>query len=417
MFSMKVSGAAVLFACNVLIARMLGSGDFGVYTLIMSLVALAATGAGFGLPYLITREVARMKAVDRFEGFAALFWRAIFIMLCAVVVIYAIAVIAKWSGSFGILRGVPLIIISMAVGIVALQALNQHRAAILRGLGWVLRADLPDVWIRPWFIAVALLAFLHPGSFTISTALQIQLLAGGVALASGIVFQRQCLRRVGVALAGSGVQRGGGGGISYRTATTFFLVTVVALLDQQAVVYVVGYLMEIRDVGVLQAARQIIGVVSLGSISISLFLQSRLAVAWAARKFHEAQSLVRMATRWNAAFSLVCALLIAVFGSKVVGLYGHDYAHSLLIVEVLMVGQVINAFTGQTGLVLMLANREGQLLRFEIAFLLLRIPILLVGAGYDGLLGAVWGENLAMLLSKLSAVVYVRRRTGLRMLP
>ena len=65
--SLKIAGAGLGFANSILLARMLGPSEFGVYAVAMSLVNLAATLAVLGLPMLVARETAANAAHDQWN--------------------------------------------------------------------------------------------------------------------------------------------------------------------------------------------------------------------------------------------------------------------------------------------------------------------------------------------------------------
>src|SRR5688572_18645880 len=55
---LKIGAAALGFINGVLLARLLGPAEFGLYSIILSLINFAATLAVMGLPTFTTREVA-----------------------------------------------------------------------------------------------------------------------------------------------------------------------------------------------------------------------------------------------------------------------------------------------------------------------------------------------------------------------
>lgn len=64
-FGLKIGAAVLGFVNGIIIARLLGPREFGIYTLLMATSALAATIATLGLPSLITRQLATYIAKEQ----------------------------------------------------------------------------------------------------------------------------------------------------------------------------------------------------------------------------------------------------------------------------------------------------------------------------------------------------------------
>jgi len=156
---LRIAGMGFGFLVGVQLARGLGAEGYGIYGVAMSIIALLTVPTEFGLPQLLTREVAaaqvrqdwgRMKGILRWATTTSL-WLSLLV---------AIGLLAwLWLSGRGIgsMLGMTLLAGVLMIPVVAQVSL---RSAALRGLQQIVRGQLPDVVLRPAFYS--LLLFLVP---------------------------------------------------------------------------------------------------------------------------------------------------------------------------------------------------------------------------------------------------------------
>lgn len=179
---LRIAGMGFAFLVGVQLARGLGAEGYGIYGVAMSIIALLTVPTEFGLPQLLTREVAaaqvrqdwgRMKGILR--------WSTRVSMLIASVI--AVGVVG-WLLISGRGLGSPLGMTLLAgVAMVPLVALVSLRSAALRGLQHIVKGQLPDVLMRPAFYSL-LLFFVPLLTIPLTPALAMALgaMSAGLAL-------------------------------------------------------------------------------------------------------------------------------------------------------------------------------------------------------------------------------------------
>lgn len=342
---LKIAAAGMGLLNGVLLARMLGPAEFGGYAITMAAVTFLGTLAALGLPALVTREVAVHHARENWPLLRGI------LQVSRLWVLMASLPLAL-GGALLLFEYAPaslsMIGAFSALALIPLVAFNQLRAAILRGLHWVVTADVPDLLLRPG-IMLATLAGVHfiAAEMDVNTALLIQV--GAVAGAFGVggwLLAGRLPKDVRLATAQSTH-------LPWLQASGVFLaITVVGLLEGQLPLYFLGHLAGAQQAGLYQAANQIVSVVVMGLVAINMPLQPKLAAAWSRGDKCEAQILVTEATRLGAAVALASALVLIPFAEAVLRVYGDEYTAATHALQALVVGQFINAASGPCALVL-----------------------------------------------------------------
>ncbi len=239
--AMKVTGAGLSFISGIFMARILGVSEFGTYALIFSFATLLGGLANLGMASYYTRETAILhsrnqlgeiiwlrKLADKMIKFSSV----IFSIFGIIIIHYGWIGISWHSmddfGWFAVLFIIPLF------------SLNLIRAAILRGIGRVIIADIPDMLIKPLIIIIVMYSgYVCDYKFYSSSLIWLQLFAVIVVLA---ISTFNLSRNV------SGYSSSNTHEIKdhlfNRVTLIFFILSFVTLLQTKLPFYMTGYFLE-----------------------------------------------------------------------------------------------------------------------------------------------------------------------------
>lgn len=406
-FGLKVFAGAAMFSSSIILARVLGAKEFGIYSIIMAAIALCATIATLGLPSLITREVAKSYALEQWSLFKGLLlfahrWPIIASLLLLVFV--AISLSIGWP-----IDGLNLIVSLIAMLIVPIMALSQIRASILRGLHLVVLADIPDLLVRPLLLLVFVGGIYQTKGYAVaSEAVGIQLVCCILAFLTGLcILVRQIPSKVKISKPIYQQEYWIGEG------QNFFWITVVMLLNAQVGLYLSGYLSGPEQSGILQVALQLVALVVLGLSSVNLPLQGRVAEALANDNKSEAQHLVNDATTLGACISVFAALILVPFAGEIISLFGTEYTDAVNVLGVLVFSQVFNAISGSCGIVLNSAGYQLITLLGVILALIINILLSFILIPEWGAFGAAIAIASNLVVWNTFLVYWALKKTGI----
>lgn len=154
---LRLAGMGLGFLVGVQLARSLGAEGYGIYGLAMAIIAVLTVPTEFGLPQLLTREVA--AAQTRNDGgtiHAVLRWATKVSLLMALIIALALPIwMVYWGGGLQSPLAWPLLAGILLVPVAAQVSL---RCAALRGLQQIIKGEYPDVLLRPLTFSILLFA-------------------------------------------------------------------------------------------------------------------------------------------------------------------------------------------------------------------------------------------------------------------
>jgi O-antigen/teichoic acid export membrane protein len=358
--ALRVAGTGAGFLASILLARALGPTGFGLYAVVVASATLLATAGALGWPGLVTREAATALAMHDWQRLRGI---ARYSLLTTGLSSTAAAIGIFLLIHTGIVGYTPIEDVSdptvlLGVLLVPVLAISLVRSAILRGVRQVMRADFPDLVVRPFVMLILLLSLSIGGAgrqvMDIETALVLQFSATLAAFILGFAFLKRMLPRRGTTVRPAGW---------LRSAAPFWLIAQVGLLLGQAPLYLLGTSAPAKELGLFAIAAQFAGIISLCMISIEMPLQGRLAEAKARNDTVEAERLAREAGRLGLGVAVLGGGVLILFAEQFLHFAGPDYLAAATALRVLVLGHIVYALAGPCRIVLSMSGEERIVLR------------------------------------------------------
>jgi len=189
----RMFGILASFTVGIQLARGLGVTNYGYYSIALAVITLAGIPSEFGLPALVTREIAAASVHnDRDELFGIVRWaetscRWIALGIVATVVVATLLLHGFYSRTLTecLIIGTPII---------PLMALARVRSGAIQGLNQVVRAQIPEALVRPvLFSSMLALAYLLQVKFSAQLAMGLYCVTIGAVLVVSSIWLRQAL--------------------------------------------------------------------------------------------------------------------------------------------------------------------------------------------------------------------------------
>jgi O-antigen/teichoic acid export membrane protein len=396
-----------LVAASVL-ARYLGPDGYGAYSLALSIALLLAIPARLGLPALLIREISRFQLNEQWGLLRGLLRRATQAVLCASLVLgmlgaVVLAILANRLPSHQVGT------IALALILVPFLALGDIRGASLRGFRKPLLGQLPELLLRPLFLLILVTSASFFMVLDARQAMALQLLSTIGAFLVGAFLLRLILPpRVRTARLEYDVPAW------RRSIGLLLLVSVLQVVNAQSDILMLGLLRGPGQVGVYRAATQVSMLVSFVLVVVNVTTAPYLARLVAAGDRDTLQRVATAAARLVVCAALPVATGLLVFGPRILSVvFGAEYASGHTAMSILAIGQMVNAATGSTGLLLNMSGYEqntatalGIATATHIAMNLWLIPLL-------GIEGAALASATSLALWNVILFWRVRRVLGI----
>ncbi|MCJ2083021.1 lipopolysaccharide biosynthesis protein [Methylobacterium sp. J-090] len=407
-FAIRIASAGFAYIAQVLMARLLGGTEYGIFAAVWVWIGILGHSATLGLSQGACRFLPAEQAQgrnDAVRGF--LIGGAVAAILGALLLAAAGLLILRAEGA--LLAGPYGAPILLAAAILPLFALQDFCEGVARSQNWAILAIAPPYLLRQGLIMVAMVAavwFGAPAEAWVAVACTLLATAVAVGLQAGWLILR--LRTVCPA-----------GPRTYRWRRWLRACLPIALTDLAGAgfnvvdVVILSALMPPATVGLYFAATRIQQFVVFVHFAASAATAQRFTAIHAAGDRAGLTDLVRMQANLTLAATIVIGAGVLVAAPLLLGLFGPDFRDSLPILAVLVAGSIAASVFGPGEDLLTMLGGEGVCAAITLATLGLAAGLCWTLIPAYGVIGAALAMAVAAAMRGLAMALAVRAIHGL----
>ena len=404
----QVLGAGLAYGLQVLLARLLGASDFGIYTYVFVWVTFVSLIAGLGFPAASVRflPVYRVKEDwPRILGFVRSSSKITLVSAVAIALLGAVG--AELLHVAGLVARPSVIVIGALI--VPALAGSMLYTEIARADNRVVMAFVPPQIVRPALIGASAAAlFLLNGTLSASSALIATLVSAYAVLVFQYIFTKH-LFNVPTADGRQVVELREW----FNVGVNLLVVSVFITTLMQVDIIIVGGFLGARDAGIYAAASKTATLVAFVIMAVNAAAAPQFASLWSLGRVDELQQLVTKLAGLIFWPSLAIAVGIAALAAPLLSLFGSEFQAARPALLVLLVGQVINAAAGSVGYLLTLTGHHREATRALGISAVACIMLAVLGVWTLGMVGAALGSTVGFLLWNGSLYWLVVRKLGI----
>jgi O-antigen/teichoic acid export membrane protein len=405
----RVAGIALAYGAEVALARLMGADEYGLYSLVLAWMTLAALVPPLGLhhavgrfipAYLATGDGGRLRGVIRSS-------LGLTLGLGGALAATALAVLVRWGDVLGLPGPTAWYV---GVALLPLLALLRVVWAMAIAFGRVVVALAPNLVLEP-VLVVALAYLAH--RLGLPAVAVVVLAVAGVARLVELAVQGGALLRHGRSLPGPArpvytLRVWLPVGLSLLAFDAFNLVL------RQADLLLIGAMRPPAEVGIYGAALKTTGQVTFLLATTNAVVSPLMAAAWARGDRRELQRLLTLAAHLSFWPALAVVLGLSLLARPVLALFGPTFVGATTPLIILALGQLVNA---ATGVVVPLFIVTGHHVRVTVVFgvsAALYVVLTYLGIRAWGLVGAALATALVMAAWNIVLTMDAGRRLGLQ---
>ena len=405
-FVTKGLTAGVGFVCQVLLARMMGSVDYGSLVYILSWVSVLTILPKCGLDVALMRYVAEYSAKSEWGKLKAIVAFSVWTPLLTGLVVSAIAAVVAYSlkERLGYTLWLGFL---LAFATLPLLAANSLRVAALYGLKRVFLAEFPDGMLRPFLLTASVAVLWAVGAIStfdvLATNLVVIILVFGVGTywlvksLSGEIRQAMPEYRIDEWV---------------RTSLPLMGIAGMQVAMSQTDVLMIGTMLTAEQAGIYFAAARLSDLVVLGLAAVNSIMAPLISQLYHTGRLQELQQILTLSTRSGLAVTVLAVLFLVILGKKVLWLFGSQFIIAYEPMLILVAGQIVNASCGSVGFLMTMTGNErlaalviGGAMLVSLALNFLLIPSL-------GIVGAALATATGIIFWNVVLLVETRRRLG-----
>lgn len=408
-FAVRIVSAAIAFVSQVLLARWMGSFEYGIFVLVWVTMVIVGSLSCFGFHTSIIRFISEYREKGMLAELRGVLLASRLFVLAASTVIAAIGIAGVWlfSGRIESYYVVPFFLGMFCLPMLALSDVLQGLA---RANAWAFQALVPTYIVRPVlilvFMAAAVMAGLAP---TAETAVIASIAATYVTTLAQ--FARVTSRADKRIPAGPRNIRLG---YWLRISLPIFLVESFFFLLTNADVLMVGFYMDPDKVAIYFATVKTLALVHFVYFAVKAGVAQRYAQI-AHSEPEKLAGFARETVAWTFWPSLLMGLLVLLFGQPLIGMFGPGFDEGYPLLFLLVAAVVARSAVGPCESLLTMSGYQNVCAMVYAATLALNIGLNVVLIPTLGLWGAAIATSAAMIFEATALSFTVWRALGIVM--
>ncbi len=409
-FAIRLASAAIAFVSQVLLARWMGTFEYGIFVLVWTTMIILGAISGLGFHGSVVRFIPEYREQGRFAELRALLLGSRLFVFAASTAIALVGAGLLWmlTGRFEDYYLVPFYLGIVCLPMIAVSDLAQ---GIARAHSWPLLALLPVYILRPVLILVFMAGALVAGySATAETAMVATIAATYATtlyqLAMGLRSERKVVP--------TGERR--------HEMPTWLAVSLPILLVEgfffvltNADVLMVGYFLTPHEVAIYFATVKTLALVHFVYFSVKAGVAQRYAQYTHSGDHERLMVFARETVSWTFWPSLFMGVVVLVLGKPLLMLFGEEFTVGYPLLFPLVAGVVLRAAAGPAESLLSMSGNHnvcaliyGTALATNIALTFMLVPVM-------GLWGVAFATALAIVVETALLTFTVWRKLGIVM--
>ncbi|TCK70828.1 flippase [Acidipila rosea] len=407
--SVSLVAAAISLLSSIVLARVLGISQYGVYVYLLSAAGLTGSIATLGLPTLVLRQVSAWRETSQWGLFRGIIKFSITAGIFSSLFLGALLLA---SGPFlGKIRQsedfMPALFLS--VGIMLCTSLDQIIEGALQGMHIIARSQIPRTIIVP--SCVLLFAIIARNTLLITTKriLIVQCIVGLMALFYLLNQLRAAIPDAARLEAPVMQPRQW-----LLEAFPFLGNGIMFLINTQVDTLLIGYFKGERSAAVYTVGTRGAQMLILVLGAIVTAMQPRMAALSASGDNTALARLVTRTSRAGFGVAFAGAAFFVAFGAPLISiLYGKSYVTASAVLSILAICRLAHASTGSLGAYMSMTGKQHLLLQALTGEALANVLLNFLLIPRWGIYGAAFATGISMASMNIGLTIYVRWRWGM----
>jgi O-antigen/teichoic acid export membrane protein len=400
----KILGASMAFGTNVLLARLMGTAQYGIYVYALAWVNVLALLCQFGMNTTLLRYVSSYNAKGEWGLLRGLITRSVqyvfsISMLIGVLSVITIFFLEKTIGKE------QAITFWLAFLLLPFLSLNGLRSESLLAFKRVIKAALPDSLIRP--LAISILSIVMwvaiQKNLSASQVMLFNVAAAVLAFTVGTIWLRRALPPQFHTISPAYSEREW-----MKVSIPLLLVNGMHLVLNQTDVLMIGIFVGTKQAGIYSVASSIAGLAAFGAASVNTIVAPTISEYHSTQRHKELQRLMALAARGIFSFTIVTILCLSLLGKHVLSVFGGEFVSGVVPMGVLLVGYAVKAFAGSGGYVMTMTGHQNQYAVLIVAVALSNIIFNAILIPAMGATGAAIATTISISIWEFIVLIYVK---------
>ncbi len=398
------------FLMGIVLVRVLGVKNWGVFSYISSLIAILTIPAEFGIPILVLRETAKNIAIQNWGNIRGLWIWAFKIVTAFNLFIICISIILYFLFEKSFIQEHLLTFFWGLILVFLLSYVHLHGSQLM-GMKRVILGQLPEQIIIPGVLIFLILLSSNFMKVEISPqqAMMLKVASVGITLIITIFLCKSFTpREIKNSTPGIGSKAW------ILSALPLAGINGIYRLNSEASLIILGLFVNPSEVGLYKVAVNFSILASFALQVINLVVAPQFASMYVKNEIKQLQKLVIISTRIILIMNVLITMILIIWGKQILSLaYGNEFVDSYHVLLILLIGQCINSATGSVGFLLNMTQKEIFVVYGISGATLINAILNFFLSPKFGMIGAAIGTSVSMIVTNIYFWIAVRKHLGI----
>lgn len=407
-FIIQAGSAALVAFSNIILARVMGVEEYGVYTFAFSLAFILSgiTTSGF-VNMLIRRTAAYIetKEYSLLKGFTN--WSLKYTLTIGVLVATTACIVFLTINFSSITNKSTILIALITIPLLSLLIIYQ---SILNGGHFIIQSQLPEKILKPFVIVLGSVIFFVATNNTINskTTALINIAATLIALAfSFISFKKNIFSLIAKEISKTETS------VWVKNYFGLLLLGIIYIINSRLDVLLIGFMRTPEEVGIYNAGSKISEIITFSLFVINIGLAPMISKLYISGQTEALQKLVTKTSR-IALFIAIPVLLIIIFaGQYILTLFGEKFIAGYHILIILSIAQMASILAGSSNYLLIMTGNENMATTSLIISLVINVLLSVLLIPKYGIEGAAYATAISTISWNICMATFARIKTGI----
>lgn len=406
-FGVRCASAALLYLTQVVLARWMGSYEYGIYVFVWTWVLVLGGLSDLGLAISSIRLISHYRETGEMSYVRGVIRGSRGVAIGVGTLIAALGISGLWL--FDPLDSHYLLPAYLALVCIPLYSLTGVQDGVGKSFAWMGVALLPPYIFRPALLLVAM-AVAH----FIGLPMEAKTAAGSAIAATWLagVIQTFTLNRRLKPIIGSGKAS-----YDFRTwlpaAFPLLVITACELTLQSADILVVSRYLSPTDVAIYFAAAKTMSLIMFVHYAVGSAVANRFAALSARGDKDGLRAFARDAVHWTFWPSLAAAVGLLALGMPLLWLFGPQFVEGYPVMLILVVGFLFRSAMGPSEILMNMLGKQRLCAAVQVTTAVLNVVLNFTLVPMYGLIGAATATSVALVTAALLNYVVVHRHLGI----